>query len=98
MTKTSGGRGVGMGLHLEEGLSLAPRIQNYLEENGIFTYRDLLYWTLRAVGEDSVDAALDLPVILPAPMQAHLREQGVVTLRDLLGERERRDARGFRRR
>jgi hypothetical protein len=36
-----------MKIHLEEGLSLAPRIQNYFEENGIFTYRDLLYWTLK---------------------------------------------------
>ncbi len=73
-----------MDIHLEEGLSLVPRIQNYLEENGIFTYRDLLYWTLKVTGEDSIDAALDMPVFLPPHMQLYLREQGIVTLRDLL--------------
>jgi hypothetical protein len=30
-----------MELHLEEGLNLAPRIQNFLKENGIFAYPDL---------------------------------------------------------
>lgn len=74
-----------MDIHLEEGLSLAPRIQNYLEENGIFSYGDLLNWTLKVTGEDALDAALDLPVMLPPHMQLHLREQGIVTLRDLLG-------------
>jgi hypothetical protein len=67
MTKTRCGRGGEMEIPLEEGLSLAPRIQNYLEESGIFTYRDLLYWTLKVTDEDSIDAALDIPVILPPP-------------------------------
>lgn len=84
-----------MEVPLEEGLSLAPRIQNYLEESGIFTYRDLLYWTLKVTGEDSTDAALDIPVLLPTPMQLYLRQQSIVTLRDVLGAH---DAERFRRR
>lgn len=74
-----------MKVHLDEGLRLAPQIQNYLEENGLFTYRDLLYCTLKVTGEDAIDTALDMPVMLPSHMQLYLREQGIVTLRDLLG-------------
>lgn len=74
-----------MEVRLEEGLNLAPRIQNFLEESGIFTYGDLLYWTMKLTGEDSVEPALDMPVILPPHIQMYLREQGIVTLRDLLG-------------
>ena len=96
MTKTRCGRGGEMEIPLEEGLSLAPRIQNYLEESGIFTYRDLLYWTLKVTDEDSIDAALDIPVILPPThMQLYLRQHSILALRDLLGAH---DAERFRRR
>jgi hypothetical protein len=73
-----------MKLQLDEGLNLSPRIQNFLEENGIFTYSDLLYWTMKSTGEDSIEFALDEPVKVPPRIKSFLQEHDIVTLRDLL--------------